>query len=331
MASTSASPAVVLPSIHEMFPEHLMSRPPPRSARPRPRTVPIPIPAPTTAPFPRSHFVPPHPTFSFDVLKSDPRGSSLQHIASSRPSPPTHHRRHHNALPAVRTAQPPAPAPAPFVPSPHPRSHPRSHSYSHASSSGSGSGSSDGDAEMDLLDVDMDDAEDELDSGAGEEGGESEEGKKHVCPTCAKRFNRPSSLRIHVNTHTGATLSVPTPLLRPCIQRKLQHAPPLSKPRRVSHVYLLPHILLRVHFPGRGRERVLELADVAPVEPQHGLRLADVASVGVLPAHACIPHRTLEPEPPADEGSGGLPPARAVWGWGWGWVLGERRPERAVV
>lgn len=30
-------------------------------------------------------------------------------------------------------------------------------------------------------------------------------GRKHVCPTCFKRFNRPSSLRIHVNTHTGAT------------------------------------------------------------------------------------------------------------------------------
>ncbi|CAA7268711.1 unnamed protein product [Cyclocybe aegerita] len=29
--------------------------------------------------------------------------------------------------------------------------------------------------------------------------------KKHACPTCFKRFNRPSSLRIHVNTHTGAT------------------------------------------------------------------------------------------------------------------------------
>ncbi|KAJ7617756.1 hypothetical protein FB45DRAFT_840594 [Roridomyces roridus] len=31
------------------------------------------------------------------------------------------------------------------------------------------------------------------------------EGRKHPCPTCGKRFNRPSSLRIHVNTHTGAT------------------------------------------------------------------------------------------------------------------------------
>ncbi|KAG5725726.1 Zinc finger protein [Termitomyces sp. T112] len=33
----------------------------------------------------------------------------------------------------------------------------------------------------------------------------SHNGKKHVCSTCSKRFNRPSSLRIHVNTHTGAT------------------------------------------------------------------------------------------------------------------------------
>ncbi|KAK0472581.1 hypothetical protein IW261DRAFT_1507166 [Armillaria novae-zelandiae] len=35
---------------------------------------------------------------------------------------------------------------------------------------------------------------------------DDEEGaKKHVCRTCHKRFNRPSSLRIHINTHTGAT------------------------------------------------------------------------------------------------------------------------------
>lgn len=30
-------------------------------------------------------------------------------------------------------------------------------------------------------------------------------GKKHICPSCLKRFYRPSSLMIHVNTHTGAT------------------------------------------------------------------------------------------------------------------------------
>ncbi|KAK0447027.1 uncharacterized protein EV420DRAFT_1243439, partial [Desarmillaria tabescens] len=29
--------------------------------------------------------------------------------------------------------------------------------------------------------------------------------RKHVCTVCNRRFNRPSSLRIHANTHTGAT------------------------------------------------------------------------------------------------------------------------------
>ncbi|KIK55204.1 hypothetical protein GYMLUDRAFT_144118, partial [Collybiopsis luxurians FD-317 M1] len=29
--------------------------------------------------------------------------------------------------------------------------------------------------------------------------------KKHPCPICQKRFSRPSALRIHMNTHTGAT------------------------------------------------------------------------------------------------------------------------------
>ncbi|KAJ6464838.1 hypothetical protein C8R45DRAFT_840071, partial [Mycena sanguinolenta] len=30
------------------------------------------------------------------------------------------------------------------------------------------------------------------------------DGRKHVCYTCGKSFMRPSSLRIHANTHTGA-------------------------------------------------------------------------------------------------------------------------------
>ncbi|KAJ7617755.1 hypothetical protein FB45DRAFT_756095 [Roridomyces roridus] len=38
-----------------------------------------------------------------------------------------------------------------------------------------------------------------------EEGFTEDGGKKHLCTTCGKRFNRPSSLRIHGNTHTGAT------------------------------------------------------------------------------------------------------------------------------
>ncbi len=38
----------------------------------------------------------------------------------------------------------------------------------------------------------------------GREGGREGGGKRHECPHCKKRFNRPSSLRIHMNTHTGA-------------------------------------------------------------------------------------------------------------------------------
>ncbi|KAF8638770.1 hypothetical protein AX17_001966 [Amanita inopinata Kibby_2008] len=54
--------------------------------------------------------------------------------------------------------------------------------------------------EMRALTVDMADAaSDDGDVSGGTAG------KKHICPTCSKRFNRPSSLRIHVNTHTGAT------------------------------------------------------------------------------------------------------------------------------
>ncbi|KAF8142266.1 hypothetical protein K438DRAFT_1448860, partial [Mycena galopus ATCC 62051] len=35
--------------------------------------------------------------------------------------------------------------------------------------------------------------------------------RKHLCPTCGKRFLRPSSLRIHAHTHTGAQRDVPLP------------------------------------------------------------------------------------------------------------------------
>jgi hypothetical protein len=49
--------------------------------------------------------------------------------------------------------------------------------------------------------------DDDQDSGGSDSEGFSVDDyeRKHVCPHCSKRFNRPSSLRIHVNTHTGAT------------------------------------------------------------------------------------------------------------------------------
>ncbi|KAJ6596171.1 hypothetical protein DFH09DRAFT_1407102 [Mycena vulgaris] len=80
------------------------------------------------------------------------------------------------------------------------KSHPRATSLLHIASSRmpahpapSSSCSSDGDA----------DAEGEMED--PEEGEGEGLGRKHVCGTCGKRFNRPSSLRIHANTHTGAT------------------------------------------------------------------------------------------------------------------------------
>ncbi|KAJ7679553.1 hypothetical protein DFH06DRAFT_512559 [Mycena polygramma] len=163
-AQPIAPTAVVLPGIHEMFPEHLMGRPA------YPRTAPFH--ASSASDFPQSEHIPTPPplavppSFSFDVLQSNPRGSSLTHIASSRPT----------SRPTVNV-----------------------NVNLTARSTHSASGSSDGD-EMDL-DVD------EIDDGEGDagEGEEEWDGKKHVCPNCAKRFNRPSSLRIHVNTHTGAT------------------------------------------------------------------------------------------------------------------------------
>jgi uncharacterized Zn-finger protein len=50
----------------------------------------------------------------------------------------------------------------------------------------------------------------------GGEVGEGEVGKKHVCPMCGKGFNRPSSLRIHANTHTGATRESSSILISLC-------------------------------------------------------------------------------------------------------------------
>jgi len=48
---------------------------------------------------------------------------------------------------------------------------------------------------------------------------QSDSGRRHACPHCAKRFNRPSSLAIHVNTHTGdkRVLYLLYPHFNPCL------------------------------------------------------------------------------------------------------------------
>ena len=140
--------------------------------------------------------------YSFDILRSDPMSSSLQHLTSSG-SPPNHpssSQQHHGPASSsseFRVSVPPTAAanihspqgqrqrtdPDPAIPAmiSFPVSRPPASKSSKQSPS--------------------EDVSDE------ETPGESA-GKKHICPTCLKRFNRPSSLRIHVNTHTGATRKI---------------------------------------------------------------------------------------------------------------------------
>ncbi|KAJ7062561.1 hypothetical protein C8F01DRAFT_1134562, partial [Mycena amicta] len=173
MAASTSSTSIVLPSIHEMFPEHLMhiAHPHPRSGSGFPAHHHHRLPAPRVAPKPKPYARPESShTYSFDVLKSDPLSSSLAHVGSSRPWPPSR--------------------------APSRGSSSRSHSPSHSEGT------------VDEVDSLKDDDETQ-DVGNEEDksrvGSSSASARKHVCPTCQKHFNRPSSLRIHVNTHTGAT------------------------------------------------------------------------------------------------------------------------------
>jgi hypothetical protein len=195
-----------------MFPEHLIPRsataasPASASAFPRSRFAPAPPPPPMT-----------YPSFSFDVLKSDPSGSALEHIASSRPGPA-------RRRPVVRT-----------------------HPYNANSRAHSIPGSSDGDSEPEAIK--------EGECGDGEGG--AQEGKKHVCTKCAKRFNRPSSLRIHFNMHTGAMrewllcclfvflflfwcIVFYSPIYIPLWHRLIQPVPRSLMPRRRNAVHRAP-------------------------------------------------------------------------------------------
>jgi predicted RNA-binding Zn-ribbon protein involved in translation (DUF1610 family) len=155
--------SVILPSLAEMFPEHLSAR-----AQASSRTgSPLPPPPQT------------HPHFgggggawhadlgSFMQMPSwGPHSLSLEHMA------------------------------------------PRTHSHS---SAGSGSPEMDMDMNMalaeetDLFGMGGDSHSRHSASEARERDADAADGaKKHMCPTCGKRFLRPSSLRIHANTHTGA-------------------------------------------------------------------------------------------------------------------------------
>lgn len=51
----------------------------------------------------------------------------------------------------------------------------------------------------------LDDPENYSDDDTPTAGAPSGVPRKHICPICRKAFNRPSSLKIHYNTHTGAT------------------------------------------------------------------------------------------------------------------------------
>ncbi|KAF9461442.1 hypothetical protein BDZ94DRAFT_1221397, partial [Collybia nuda] len=165
------------------------------------------------------------PKHSYDVLRSVPTSSSLQHINSSTTYPTRSGGYHgssaqggvsNGSAPVFQvTMAPSEPQPrAPIGNSHHSRSpeQPSRRVESRGSRAASGpsnyssiisfpvNGPANGSPpQREHSPDDTSNASDDGDLSG------SNSGKKHVCSTCFKRFNRPSSLRIHVNTHTGAT------------------------------------------------------------------------------------------------------------------------------
>ncbi|KAJ3937187.1 MAG: hypothetical protein NXY57DRAFT_733966 [Lentinula lateritia] len=201
MAATSAPPlSISLPSIHEMFPEHLLKISPNHR---------LGISETTSNAFLSPHLLTPHhlhrelqlndsrtdsQIYSFNVLRSDPSSTSLLHIASSatllnRPSAtpgPNRLSDHSNSsAPVFRVNSSSLPGPASGSSSAQPSLASTRTSHPHAPLSLP--------SDSDPITYSSDEVSDDGDD------------KKHVCNTCHKRFNRPSSLRIHMNTHTGAT------------------------------------------------------------------------------------------------------------------------------
>ncbi|KAF7318557.1 hypothetical protein HMN09_00366000 [Mycena chlorophos] len=158
------SPTVVLPSIHEMFPDYLLAAKPPSASAPAANTA-APQPPPP-APFlgglpPRNHYLP-------------------------APMPP--------------------PLTLRFAFDAHPPSSPSSSPTLLRSPTSTGSTVADGDRDGDSAESASDGQLSNEDDDDDDDGSSSPTStRKHICPQCGKRFNRPSSLRIHVNTHTGAT------------------------------------------------------------------------------------------------------------------------------
>ncbi|KAF8148851.1 hypothetical protein B0H34DRAFT_785562 [Crassisporium funariophilum] len=155
--------------------------------------------------------------YSFDVLRSDPTSASLQHLTSSATFP----NRAANpqqlgpntvvgsgSSPAFRVSVAPTmrngrPIQYTMITPPSESGIPAGQSYRGHTAADPAiisfpiSRNASGSSKADQLPNDANLSDDESPA--------ESTGKKHVCPTCMKRFNRPSSLRIHVNTHTGAT------------------------------------------------------------------------------------------------------------------------------
>ncbi|KAF8890445.1 hypothetical protein BD779DRAFT_271795 [Infundibulicybe gibba] len=168
----------------------------------------------------------PHPTdtgstaHSFNVLKSNPSNPSLEHISSSTTFP-TRSNNPNNSTASIATGSVPVfqvPISNDYVTQPvrsQPSSNPRPMSTDTAPKHSSR------DADMDSFSsvISFPPAgaappptgreqyfSDDTGNASDDDnltGGNS--GKRHICPICMKRFNRPSSLRIHLNTHTGET------------------------------------------------------------------------------------------------------------------------------
>ncbi|KIM42600.1 hypothetical protein M413DRAFT_444305 [Hebeloma cylindrosporum] len=248
---------VSLPSIHEMFPDHLIhdrgetARPSSSSLRGTTRN-----PHPSFSGHPHAHRPHPHhhPShdhhrrdeetsdrrdgplpYAYTILRSSPTTASLTHLSSSvsrvssgrsvpshnnggfRVDPvagPSSHRPYPGSL-SRPTLDPQDQFSGAYIHSSHPRALPPISPMDVSSSSArrvkptSGRAIAYEHGEM-IMDTNPDPRDGSLDPDDDGDGGMNGQlgtgqGKKHICPSCFKRFNRPSSLRIHENTHTGAT------------------------------------------------------------------------------------------------------------------------------